>query len=113
MIYGINMKNIENKLYKDGMTAILVSSGYGAGWSTWMPSYPECVFDPVLAQMVIDDVDYQQMLEYCEMRYPDAYYGGLEDIEIQWLKPGTLFRINEYDGSESVEVLDEVNWMMA
>ena len=45
------------KLIVDGKVAVLVSRGFGAGWSTWMSDYPECVFDPVLAQMLIDGAD--------------------------------------------------------
>ena len=101
------------KLYKDGMTAVLVSPGYGAGWSTWMYEYPECLFDGKLAQMLLDHVDHQDVVEYCEKTYPDAYLGGLDDLEVIWLPTGTKFRITEYDGSEGVEILDEVVWTVA
>jgi len=102
------------KLVKDGMVAVLVSPGHGAGWSTWMHAY-QCdnLFDPVLAQMLIDKVDYQEMLEYCEAMYPDGYLGGLDKLEVQWLPVGTKFRISEYDGYESIEVMDDIGWVEA
>jgi hypothetical protein len=41
------------------------------------------------------------------------YTGGMDSLEIAWLPEGTLFRINEYDGSESIEVKEEMDWMIA
>lgn len=101
------------KLVKDGNVAVLISPGYGAGWSTWMYEYPDCLFDGVLAQMLLDHVDHQEVVEYCEKKYPDSYLGGLDDLEVYWLPVGTHFRVNEYDGAESVEVLGEVDWNVA
>jgi hypothetical protein len=37
----------------------------------------------------------------------------MRDLEIVWLDVGTEFRINEYDGSESVEVKEEMLWLTA
>jgi hypothetical protein len=47
------------------------------------------------------------------MRYPDVYTGGMQDLIIEWLPEGTLFRIHEYDGSESIEVKEEMDWVTA
>ena len=41
------------------------------------------------------------------------YAGGARDLEIVWLPVGTKFKINEYDGSESVQELQAVNWLEA
>jgi hypothetical protein len=30
-----------------------------------------------------------------------------------WVEEDTLFRVNEYDGSESIEELDECHWHTA
>ena len=35
------------------------------------------------------------------------------DLEIVWLPVGTQFRIDEYDGSESLETAADVNWSVA
>lgn len=102
-----------DKLIKDGKVAVLVSSGYGAGWSTWMYEYPDCLFDGKLAQMLLDHVDHQLVVEYCEEKYPDAYLGGLDDLEVVWLPTGTKFRITEYDGNEGVELFDDIGWDVA
>ena len=40
--------------------------------------------------------------------FPDEYHGGLDDLKICWVDEGERFRISEYDGSESVELLDKI-----
>ena len=101
------------KLIENGKVAVLVSGGYGAGWSTWMYDYPDCLFDPVIAQMVIDGAEETEIAVVAEKRYPDAYLGGIDGIDVVWIPIGTHFRINEYDGAESIEYLNEVNWYVA
>lgn len=101
------------KLIKDGMVAVLVSRGYGAGWSTWMSDYPECLFDPVLAQMIIDGADEMEIATVAQKRYPDAYLGGLDGLDVEWLPVGTKFRVDEYDGAESIEYLGDIYWEVA
>ncbi len=98
------------KLIKDGKVAVLVSRGYGAGWSTWMYEYPQCLFDPVLAQMLLDGEDEMEIASVAEKRYPNAYLGGLDGLTVEWVPVGTKFRIDEYDGAESVEILSDMRW---
>ena len=42
-----------------------------------------------------------------------GYAGGAEDVEIEWVPVGTKFVISEYDGSESLETIDEFKWLEA
>ena len=94
------------KLIKDGQVAVIVSPGYGAGWSTWNPEYGEkIVFDPVLAQMILDKKSNAELEEYVETVYPGAYSGGLGEAEVEWVPVGTRFKIDEYDGYESIVIL--------
>jgi hypothetical protein len=102
------------KLVRDGKVAVLYSPGFGAGWYTWNHGdygY-ELVFDPVLAAYV-DEGKMDEAKTYVAMRFPEAYDGGLEDLAVEWVPVGTAFRIHEYDGSESIEVKEEMNWMVA
>ena len=50
-----------------------------------------------------------------ETKYGDDYFydGGASDLEIRWVPVGSRFRINEYDGSESVVLFEEENWLIA
>ena len=47
------------------------------------------------------------------MRFPDAYDGGVEDLVVQWIPEGTAFRIHEYDGNESIEIKEDLDWVIA
>jgi hypothetical protein len=41
--------------------------------------------------------------------YGDGFYaGGARDLRIEWLPIGTLFRVDEYDGSESITTTSEL-----
>jgi len=104
------------KLVVDGKVAVLVSFGYGAGWSTWGGEDSEKkLFDPVLAQMILDNNHEitANIVRYVEETYPDSYNGGLPDVEVVFLNQGTRFFIDEYDGAESIETEDDIKWEVA
>ena len=97
-----------NKLIKDGNVAVLVSPGYGAGWSTWnSESAEELCMDAELAQAVLD-ADKNAIAQIAARKWPDAYDGGLEDLEVVWLPEGTRFYIHEYDGNESIRTAENL-----
>ena len=35
------------------------------------------------------------------------------DLEVQWIPEGTLFKIVEYDGAESIEYKEDDDWIVA
>jgi len=37
----------------------------------------------------------------------------MEDLRIVWVPEGTMFKIHEYDGSESIEYKENDHWMVA
>ena len=93
------------------MVGVLVSPGFGGGFSTW--GYPEeAIFDPHLIYLVETRKE-DEILEYCETKWPDEYSGGVEDLKVFWVEEGRKFQIMEYDGSETIEFEDEVNWITA
>ena len=86
----------------NGEVAVLYSPGFGAGWYTWASNeHPSMVLDRELAQAVLDG-DHARALQIAEVKWPDEYHGGVADLKIEWMRPGTCFRIEEYDGSESI-----------
>jgi len=100
------------KVIRDGRVAVLYSPDYGAGWYTWNTEHPDMMFDPTVVNYVLEGkVD--QIKAYAALKWPDAYIGGLDDLKIEWLPEGTAFRINEYDGNESIEVKEDLNWQVA
>jgi hypothetical protein len=39
-----------------------------------------------------------------QAEFPDAYQGAVADLQVEWVKKGSRFEIDEYDGRESVRV---------
>lgn len=100
------------KVIKDGMVAVLYSPCHGAGWYSWH-SVEELLYDPVVVDMVLREVDPEEIVEYCEQKYGQKYYGGVDDLEVEWIPVGRRFIIQEYDGSESIMLENEVQWLTA
>ena len=91
------------KVVKDGKVAVLISPGYGAGWYTWNTDYPELLFHPKIVELVEQQRNNEITEEWVEENLKISIYtGGACDLEIVWLPVGTNFRINEYDGHESL-----------
>jgi hypothetical protein len=102
-----------NKTIKDGRVAVLYSPGYGAGWSTWNPDYPDMVFDPGLVDLVLAD-DKEKILAYVTLRWANIVVrSGIDDLEVEWVPEGVEFVIEEYDGAETIVFKNEVKWIQA
>lgn len=117
-----------DKFYnKNGDVAVLISGGFGAGWSTWANAEDKegMAFDKDIAKIIVDnptrnpksfDVrpeDYDKIKEICAEKYPKAYLGGLDQLGIEWLPQGTDFQIHEYDGSESIWTVEDIKKYIA
>lgn len=101
-----------NKLSEDGKVAVLYSPGFGAGWYTWNYQTPEILFDPGIVRFV-EKKKWDELETYVTLKYPEIYTGGMKDLEVMWIPEGSLFKINEYDGNESVELKENDDWIMA
>jgi hypothetical protein len=95
------------KLIRDGKVAVLYSPGFGAGWYTWNSEYPDCLFDPEIVQIVLGEKQ-GDIKEIVKQKYPSFYCGGADQLSVAWLPVGTPFRIDEYDGAESVDTGDDL-----
>lgn len=105
------MKNII-KLHEDGKVAVLYSPSFGAGWYTWNYDHPEILFDPAIVKFV-EKEKFDELATYVALKYPKIYTGGMKDLTVMWIPEGTLFKVNEYDGSESIELKENDNWLIA
>lgn len=103
------------KVVRDGKVAVLYSPGFGAGWSTWGEDElrERLLFDPEVVAWV--EGGKVGSLPDLEAKYGvDHFYdGGASDLEIRWVPLGVRFRVHEYDGSESVVLFDEDDWVTA
>lgn len=112
----------EKEIIRNGRVGILFSPGFGAGWYTWH-GVDALLRDPEVVHLVEcrskapeQERQYytEKIIEYCENTYgTDYYYGGADDLDIEWIELGDKFRITEYDGSEGIEYLTESRWMEA
>ena len=117
-------KGIE--LYEEnGKYAVLVSGEYGAGWSTW--NRPELAYDKRVVQFFLDHKDdayfmgtvcYNGFEAYIEAKrffsnlgYEEVYMGGFPTIYVEWVSENDIWRINEYDGLESLEMLSDAGFV--
>jgi hypothetical protein len=98
------------KVVRDGKVAVLISDGWGAGFHTWGAPV-EAIFDPTLVDL-IERQQYEDAIKYVESTYPYDVT-AVEDLVVQWIPEGAKFIIMEYDGNESIAMLDEVKWITA
>jgi hypothetical protein len=101
------------KLERNGEVAVLYSPGYGAGWSTWAHDHAEqMLFDPEIAQAILAE-DRKKAMKIAERKWPGEYFGGLEQLKVQFVPKGTRFEIREYDGNESLRHLEPADGYVA
>jgi hypothetical protein len=109
-----------DRYIRDGQVAVLVSPGFGAGWSTWceFDDRKAVTFDPWIVDILLSDQynrkeKIDRIYAHCAVKYPDMYMGGVSDLTVEWIPQGTLFRIAEYDGSETIELKEAEDWIQA
>ena len=101
------------KIERDGMVAVLVSSGYGAGWSTWNREHRETLcMDAEIVQAVLDK-DIDKAVKIAKQKCGAFYEGGARDLTVEWVKKGASFEIDEYDGSELLHVIGDHDYLVA
>ena len=111
------MKFNVKTLVEDGMMAVAVSHGFGAGWGSWEGL--ELAVDKRVIEVIqayqASKITYDEATKAIDYFYPyrDIYYGGFDDIRIEWVPLGEIFRINEYDGAESIVVFNDDAWIQA
>ena len=107
---------------ENGNLEVLVSTGFGAGWSTWnawginlavdkrIIDFFKANLNPYdhLNQTVTDSKlnEFIHSIGYTG----NFYFGGFYDCRIRKVSPGTMFKIREYDGAERIEVFDDSDW---
>jgi len=106
---------LAERVVRDGRVAVLVSPGFGAGWSTWADRElrERLLFDPEVVAWV--EGGKVGSLPDLEEKYgADHFYdGGASDLIVEWVPVGAKFRIHEYDGSESLVLESEEEWFVA
>ena len=78
-------------------------------------------FDKQLIEAFERGISKEDMQTLCvECGYSDAwaygvppFMGGFSQLEVVEVPSGAIFRIDEYDGSESIEIFDKDDWYVA
>ena len=103
---------VEKYYNENDELGVLVSGGFGAGWSTWNDK--ELAYDKRIVEKWLEDVSADEMCNYVEsLGYTRPYMGGYRDLELEFVPRGTVFRIHEYDGSEYIETIDDMDMIVA
>lgn len=97
--------------------AVLVSHGFGAGWSTF--NQMELAYDKRVIELwekyhehqFVNGVDEEIIKAITDMGYEEPYLGGFFSCGIHWVSIGRACRIVEYDGNETLEFADEIKWI--
>lgn len=108
-------QNHENNSY-----GVLVSGGFGAGWSTWNKRYKkELACDKRIIEYFLENMsdkevefggeeiekDIKLFEEYIEsLGYSGVSLIGLDGLGVEWVPFGNDFFITEYDGQETLHV---------
>lgn len=98
------------KVIRDGKVAVLISHGFGAGWYSWN-SNKQLLFSPKIVEMVEQGKADQINEDWIEenLGIKDVYCGGASDLKIHWIPIGTAFKVEEYDGAESLLTMDDLS----
>ena len=110
------MSEAVEKYVQNNKVAVLVSHGYGAGWSTW-DNHKEIAWDKRVVEFFLEngpDVEEEKLKEFMKsIGYENVYLGGWDGIRVEWVNVGDSFRITEYDGDETLETKDDLYWEKA
>lgn len=101
---------MEKYVNDSGQIGVLVSGGFGAGWSTWGEDSNFLSMDKTLVEMKLNNAPQEEVEAYCEkVKGVAPYMGGWDDARVEWIDKGTSFTIEEYDGSESLRTISNLS----
>jgi hypothetical protein len=103
---------VERYYNENDELGVLISGGWGAGWSTWNDN--ELAYDKRIIEKWLENVSSDEMCDYVEsLGYNRPYMGGYRQLRLVFIPRGTMFCIHEYDGAESIETPETMCMMMA
>lgn len=106
--------------------AVLVSHGFGSGWATDHNDLRLAYDSRIIRWYLSLDKDEIKMIRVCGTDENKAaqefirslgydieflYFGGFKPDMIEWVPVDKIWRLHEYDGAESIEYLNEDDWV--
>lgn len=103
-----------DKVVRDGKVAVIFSPGFGAGWYTWNEQFGHAIlFDKEIVDLILADRR-DEIEDLMKRKYGDEDgYWSTGSLAIRWVPEGAAFRISEYDGSESVQLVAQMDLIVA
>jgi len=101
---------------RDGRVGVIYSPRYGAGWYTWNMHHANCehlIFDPHLIDLVEQGAAPDLIEARAKALVPQGCFLAVNDLTVEWFPQGTKFIIREYDGAESIQLMEETPWLQA
>lgn len=101
---------IELSYASNGDVEVLVSPGWGAGWSTWNDDGLSIAVDKRIVDFFKEHgqtCPEDKVKEFCESLGYRVYAGGWDQIVIVTVPEGVKFHITVYDGYEELEIVGE------
>lgn len=100
-----------DKVIRDGKVAVLYAPADGGVWGSAPRNRKVAetmIFHPRLIEAVENGTNSADSMQdiLWELTGEDVYTGAAWHLEIQWIDQGTRFFISEYDGSESIVIID-------
>lgn len=100
------------KVVRDGHVAVIYSDGFGTGWH--QREYPEALFAPDIVALIEAGAGASAIAEKAESLFGrDFCTLAVKHLAIRWIPVGAKFRIDDYDGAETVILESEEEWITA
>ena len=95
--------SVMEKLIRGGNVAVLISPGFGTGWSSSCSSEiaEALLFERRIVE-AFEEGGWQSAVVKVKEMWPDEYVCvlGAECLQIEWIPQGEQFYLHEYDGNE-------------
>lgn len=100
------------KLIRRGKVGVIISPGWGAGWSTWNSTHAEeMLFSPEIIKLVKQKATTEEICKKAkELWGDDVGTAGADELVVKWLPIGTKFFVEEYDGYESIRTEQDLTF---
>lgn len=109
------------KFCNDGKVAVIIHPAYVGGW--YSKHYiKEMLFDPDIVQLILEKPSdfVEKILDILVERYQDRIVYNIREswiikslineLEISWVEEGKPFQIKEYNGYETVVLIDDLDF---
>lgn len=114
-------------VYRNDALLVVYSPGYGAGWASWNHDTSLATYPPLVLWLLLGK-DPNELMQSKSLLFTGlsdegrrvfkyvgsrVYLGGVTDLVLGLVPRGSMWRIEEYDGSESLEIFNPSRWNKA